>query len=69
MISKGDRASPFHKEGLDINVKNLWKQLNKKNTQKVIVANIDTGVDYTSPDLKSVMWKKSERKEERKRQR
>lgn len=50
------------KEGLDINVKNLWKQLNKKNTQKVIVANIDTGVDYTSPDLKSVMWKNPKEK-------
>lgn len=50
------------KEGLDINVKNLWKQLNKKNTQKVIVANIDTGIDYTSPDLKSVMWKNTKEK-------
>ena len=50
------------KKGLDINVKNVWKQLNKKNTQKVIVANIDTGVDYTSPDLKSVMWKNPKEK-------
>lgn len=50
------------KKGLDINVKNLWKQLNKKNTSKVIVANIDTGVDYTSTDLKSVMWKNPKEK-------
>lgn len=50
------------KKGLDINVKNLWKQLNKKNTQKVIVANIDTGVDYTSRDLKSIMWKNPKEK-------
>ena len=50
------------KKGLDINVKNLWKQLNKKNTRKVIVANIDTGVDYTSDDLKSVIWKNPKEK-------
>ncbi|MBS7007107.1 S8 family serine peptidase [Anaerostipes sp.] len=50
------------KKGLDINVKNLWKQLNKKNTRNVIVANIDTGIDYTSKDLKSVMWKNPKEK-------
>lgn len=58
----GQGVTISQKKGLDINVKNLWKQLNKKNTGKVIVANIDTGVDYTSPDLKSVMWKNPKEK-------
>lgn len=58
----GQGVTISQKKGLDINVKNLWKQLNKKNTSQVIVANIDTGVDYTSPDLKSVMWKNPKEK-------
>lgn len=40
---------------LDIGGPQTWSQ--NKNTQPIIVAVIDTGVDYTHPDLVSNMWR------------
>ncbi len=42
-------------KGADINAKELWK-IEDGNPEEVIVAVLDTGIDYEHPDLKSMMW-------------
>jgi thermitase len=42
-------------EGIDVNAMEAWKTT--MGSEKVIIAVIDTGVDYTHPDLKDNMWK------------
>ncbi len=45
-------------EGIDMNVWDAWKQypLSKEETRTVIIAVIDTGIDYRHPDLRDHMW-------------
>ncbi|MGN0506222.1 MAG: S8 family serine peptidase [Lachnospiraceae bacterium] len=45
-------------EGIDMNILQAWEAypLSKENTRPVIVAVIDTGVDYRHPDLAEHMW-------------
>ena len=55
---------PFQKlnNHADINIEDGWKTYlsatdNSNNGKEVIIAVIDSGVDYTHPDLKDIMWK------------
>ena len=41
--------------GIDVNVQSAWKQFQSK--EEVVVAVLDTGIDYKHEDLKKVMWK------------
>ncbi len=45
-------------EGVDMDVKEAWELSGKQqgSNREVVVAVIDTGVDYTHPDLKGHMW-------------
>lgn len=45
-------------EGIDINLWDAWENypLSKEETRTIIIAIIDTGVDYLHPDLKDQMW-------------
>lgn len=49
----------FSSEGLDMNVSKAWDYIKQTENAKheVIVAVIDTGIDYNHPDLKEHMWK------------
>ena len=42
-------------KGIDINVTKVWEKT--KGNNNIIVAVIDTGVDYNHPDLKNNIWK------------
>lgn len=42
---------------LDIGVKNAWNMIAGKKTTEIVVAVIDTGVDYTHEDLLPNMWR------------
>lgn len=41
--------------GIDINIKDAWNKFNT-NGSEVVVAVIDTGIDYTNPQLADSMW-------------
>lgn len=41
---------------MDVNPESIWEQTESSATENV-VAIVDTGVDYTHPDLKNVMWR------------
>lgn len=45
-------------KGMDINILPAWEQYDASTEEhrKVIVAVIDTGIDYTHPELKNAMW-------------
>lgn len=43
------------KKGIDIQVLNIWKQTQGSNN--IIVAVIDTGIDFSQPELQSALWK------------
>ncbi len=45
-------------EGIDMNIWDAWRNypLSKEETRTVIIAVIDTGVDYLHPDLADHMW-------------
>ena len=45
------------KEGIDIGALDMWNIFTKKNHNKeIVIAVIDTGIDYTHEDLKNTMW-------------
>lgn len=48
----------YSTSGIDMNIYPAWSLFNKEtvNTREVIVAIIDTGVDYAHPDLADAMW-------------
>lgn len=50
----------YQKNGIDINVVNMWKVLeesNMKASDEIIVAIIDSGIDYSHEDLQYCAWK------------
>lgn len=50
----------YQKNGIDINVVNMWKVIeesNMKTSDKIIVAIIDSGIDYSHEDLSYCAWK------------
>lgn len=52
------QAAPFGlpgKRGADMDVMRVWDKVTK-GSEKIIVAVIDTGCDYTHPDLKDNIW-------------
>ena len=53
--STGNRSGKRGVRGSDINVKNVWDKT--KGSSDIIIAVIDTGVDYKHEDLKDNIWK------------
>ena len=51
-------VTQYGTNGIDMNIWDAWEAypLAKEHTQTVIIAIIDTGVDYRHPDLKDQMW-------------
>ncbi|MBO5352424.1 MAG: S8 family serine peptidase [Lachnospiraceae bacterium] len=45
-------------EGIDLNLWEAWRRypLKKEETRTIVVAIIDTGIDYQHPDLRDQMW-------------
>lgn len=54
LINDGSAAGGKAVEGADINVAGAWQQC--KGNPNVIVAVVDTGIDYQHPDLAGNMW-------------
>ena len=56
-------------EGVDLNAKEAWTAINNasetisKNDDSVVVAVVDTGIDYTNDEIKNVIWKNSDETE------
>lgn len=48
----------YSKAGIDMKILTAWKNypLKKEETKTVVIAVIDTGIDYRHPDLKEQMW-------------
>ena len=51
-------VTQYSTEGIDMNIWDAWENypITKEETRTVIVAIIDTGVDYRHPDLRDAMW-------------
>lgn len=54
VLFEEDKTKPI--AGIDINIKEAWNLVKTKQTKKVTVALVDTGVDYNHVDLKDHMW-------------
>lgn len=52
--SSGDGGEVTGKAGIDIDAKRAWQV--ETGSKKVVIASIDTGVDYTNQDLAPNMW-------------
>lgn len=56
-------------EGVDLNAEEAWTAINNasetisKNDDSVVVAVVDTGIDYTNDEIKNVIWKNSDETE------
>ncbi len=57
-------------EGVDLNAEEAWTAINNasetisKNDDSVVVAVVDTGIDYTNDEIKNVIWKNSDETED-----
>ena len=56
-------------EGVDLSAEEAWTAINNasetisKNDDSVVVAVVDTGIDYTNDEIKNVIWKNSDETE------
>lgn len=56
-------------EGVDLSAQEAWTAINNasetisKNDDSVVVAVVDTGIDYTNDEIKNVIWKNSDETE------
>jgi len=53
-IGQKDSNGKVGKAGIDVNIEKAWDI--QTGSKKIIVAVIDTGIDYNHPDLKANMW-------------
>ncbi len=51
-------VTQYSTEGIDMNIWDAWQNypLAKEDTKTVVIAVIDTGIDYRHPDLRDHMW-------------